>query len=85
MRIKPVSLIVILFASITGPFGQISVLAATRPNVVLIMCDDMGYEGVSVYGSSTYDTPNLDGLAKSGCILSMPIRLQSVHLREYRL
>ena len=66
MRIKPVSLIVILFASITGPFGQISVLAATRPNVVLIMCDDMGYEGVSVYGSSTYDTPNLDGLAKSG-------------------
>ncbi len=66
MRIKPVSLIVILFASITGPFGQISVLAETRPNVVLIMCDDMGYEGVSVYGSSTYDTPNLDSLAKSG-------------------
>ncbi|MEC7567053.1 MAG: sulfatase-like hydrolase/transferase [Planctomycetota bacterium] len=38
----------------------------SRPNIVLIMCDDMGYEGVSVYGSKTYSTPHLNQLAKSG-------------------
>jgi len=38
----------------------------TRPNIVLIMCDDMGYEGVSIYGSETYSTPHLNELAKSG-------------------
>ena len=37
-----------------------------RPNIILIMCDDMGYEGVSIYGSTTYSTPNLDSLAKNG-------------------
>ncbi|MAT11690.1 MAG: arylsulfatase [Rhodopirellula sp.] len=39
---------------------------AERPNIILIMCDDMGYEGVSIYGSKTYSTPNLDSLAKEG-------------------
>lgn len=38
----------------------------TRPNILLIMCDDLGYEGVSVYGSETYSTPRLDELAKNG-------------------
>ncbi|MBA62567.1 MAG: arylsulfatase A [Planctomycetaceae bacterium] len=41
-----------------------------RPNIVLIMCDDMGYEGVSIYGSETYSTPRLDALAKSGMYFS---------------
>lgn len=37
-----------------------------RPNIVLIMCDDMGYEGVSIYGAETYSTPHLDQLARDG-------------------
>jgi arylsulfatase A len=37
-----------------------------QPNIVLIMADDVGYEGFSCYGSSTYQTPNIDGLARSG-------------------
>lgn len=39
---------------------------AKRPNVVVIMCDDMGYEGVSAYGSPSYKTPHLDRLAAEG-------------------
>ncbi len=35
-------------------------------NVVLIMVDDMGYEGLSCYGSLSYDTPYLDSLAERG-------------------
>ncbi len=36
-----------------------------RPNVVLIMADDMGYTDIGCYGSEI-ETPRLDGLAKSG-------------------
>ena len=39
---------------------------ATQPNVVLIMADDMGYEALSVNGSESCKTPNLDKLANGG-------------------
>ena len=35
-------------------------------NIVLIMADDMGAECLSCYGSTSYNTPNLDALAASG-------------------
>ena len=38
----------------------------SKPNVVLIMADDLGYECLSCYGSSSYSTPNLDELARGG-------------------
>lgn len=37
-----------------------------RPNVVLIMADDLGYETVGCYGGESYRTPHLDRLAKQG-------------------
>jgi len=37
-----------------------------RPNVVLIMADDVGYESFEPYGSTQYETPNLDRLAGNG-------------------
>ena len=37
-----------------------------RPNIVLIMADDMGYECVGANGNTEYETPNLDRLANSG-------------------
>ncbi len=39
---------------------------ATRPNIILIMADDMGFECVTANGGQTYATPNLDRLAASG-------------------
>ena len=38
----------------------------SRPNVILIMADDMGYECLSTYGSISYNTPQLDKLAQDG-------------------
>jgi arylsulfatase len=38
---------------------------AARPNVVLILCDDMGYSDIGCYGSEIA-TPNLDRLAARG-------------------
>jgi arylsulfatase A len=37
-----------------------------RPNIILIMADDMGVENLSCYGSKVYETPHLDALAASG-------------------
>lgn len=39
--------------------------AQTKPNIVFIMADDMGYECSGVYGG-TYDTPNIDAMAERG-------------------
>lgn len=37
-----------------------------RPNIILIMADDMGYECLGVNGATDYQTPTLDRLSKTG-------------------
>ena len=38
----------------------------SRPNIVLIMADDVGYECFGAYGSKQYRTPHIDALAQQG-------------------
>lgn len=40
--------------------------AAERPNVIVIMADDLGYGDVSAYGATAFKTPNIDRLAAEG-------------------
>jgi arylsulfatase A len=40
--------------------------ASKKPNIILIMADDLGYECLSCYGSQSYKTPVLDALARAG-------------------
>ena len=42
------------------------VSAADRPNVIVIMADDLGYGDVSCYGATELATPNIDKLASGG-------------------
>ncbi|MCF7818806.1 MAG: sulfatase [Kiritimatiellales bacterium] len=37
-----------------------------RPNIVFIMADDLGWRDTHVYGSTFYETPNIDQLAGQG-------------------
>ncbi|MCI0622848.1 MAG: sulfatase-like hydrolase/transferase [Acidobacteria bacterium] len=37
-----------------------------KPNIILILADDLGHEGLSCYGSKDYHTPHLDALARAG-------------------
>jgi arylsulfatase A-like enzyme len=39
---------------------------APRPNIVLIITDDMGYGDLGSYGSADIKTPHIDGIAKAG-------------------
>jgi len=45
--------------------SRASARKAKRPNIVLIMADDMGYSDIGCYGGEV-NTPNLDGLAVGG-------------------
>jgi arylsulfatase A len=40
--------------------------ADTRPNIILIQADDLGYGDLSAYGQTRFSTPNLDALAVEG-------------------
>ena len=43
-----------------------SIRADARPNVILIMADDLGYETIGANGGTSYRTPTLDKLAATG-------------------
>jgi arylsulfatase A len=60
MKLHPVLLAVFL----TLFLYQLS--ASQRPNFIVIMLDDMGYEGLSCFGNPCFSTPELDRLAKEG-------------------
>lgn len=59
---------VIFLVAIVAVTGLQVVQAANakRPNILLIMADDMGYECLSANGGETYKTPRLDTLAAEG-------------------
>ncbi len=50
---------------LVGLMGLSSATAAERPNVIVILSDDMGFSDIGCYGSEV-ETPNLDALAADG-------------------
>ncbi|TWT51709.1 Arylsulfatase [Thalassoglobus neptunius] len=58
-------LFLILFANFTILI-QVGFAQPSRPNFVIVMADDMGYEGVSCFGNPLFETPEIDRLAAEG-------------------
>jgi arylsulfatase A len=77
--LKLVFVLGIISMFITGCEQKESTLI--RPNIVLIMADDMGYECVGANGNTEYETPNLDRLAASGIGLKIVIPSRCAPLR----
>ena len=58
----------ILFVSIIFSLSSCSdsINNHDKPNVILIMADDLGYEALGINGADEYNTPVLDSLAMNG-------------------
>lgn len=48
------------------PLLALPAYAQQRPNILYIMCDDMGWGDLSCYGQQRFSTPNIDRLAQQG-------------------
>lgn len=55
-----------LLAIVLLPVTRANAATATKPNVVLIFVDDMGYADLGCYGAKDIRTPHLDRLAREG-------------------
>lgn len=65
--------IILASAVLVGSAGQSDGETAalpTKPNVILIMADDLGYSDLSCYGSEVLRTPILDKMASEGIRLT---------------
>jgi arylsulfatase A len=40
------------------------------PNIILVMADDIGIEALGCYGGTSYETPNLDRMAREGMLFT---------------
>ncbi|MBL4882972.1 MAG: sulfatase-like hydrolase/transferase [Planctomycetaceae bacterium] len=65
MQIRSQIVFMMLLTCLTGLITT-SASAAKQPNIILIMADDMGYECVQANGGTSYKTPRLNELAKTG-------------------
>jgi arylsulfatase A len=56
----------LLFAALCLCGSSSALRSADRPNIVLIVIDDLGQRDLRCYGSTFYKTPNVDRLAREG-------------------
>jgi arylsulfatase A len=64
-------LVLLLLAALCAPLHA----ADAKPNIILIMADDFGYECVTANGGQSYQTPHLDRLAATG------VRFEQCHVQ----
>ncbi|XP_049993122.1 arylsulfatase H isoform X2 [Alexandromys fortis] len=62
------------FADTRGEF----VTRNSRPNIVLLMADDLGVGDLGCYGNTSVSTPNIDRLASEGVMLTQHLAAASV-------
>jgi arylsulfatase A-like enzyme len=69
MKLSGSARTLVFMAALGLAFGSQAAGAAGRPNILLILADDMGYSDASPYGSEIF-TPNIARLASQGMMLS---------------
>jgi len=60
---------VVLLAVLQPAVAWSQLTAGSRPNILLIVADDLGYQDLSVFGGEI-ETPTIDSLAASGLVLT---------------
>jgi arylsulfatase A-like enzyme len=59
-------LAVAAFAAAAATLATDRAVAAEKPNFVVILADDLGYNDIQCFGSPLVKTPNIDSIAKNG-------------------
>ena len=57
--------VILVLLSFNNSWGQ-QIEAIEKPNIVVFLCDDLGYGDLSSYGHPFIKTPNIDKLAETG-------------------
>ncbi len=60
----------IAFNWLTCVSAQTDLAPQTRPNIIYVMVDDMGYAELGVLGQTRYRTPRLDQMAREGILFT---------------
>jgi arylsulfatase A len=63
---KLVELVIFSACCCFCPLGEAALAAASPPNIIVILADDLGYGDLGCYGHPTIRTPNLDRMAAEG-------------------
>jgi arylsulfatase A-like enzyme len=66
MSVRRTVLVVLVAAGLIGGTLDGRQQKPSRPNILLIQADDLGYGDLSAYGQSRFSTPSLDRLAREG-------------------
>jgi arylsulfatase A-like enzyme len=62
--------LLIATAAAAGWASHTGAAEESRPNIILILCDNLGYGDVGCYGSTQHRTPHIDRLASEGLRLT---------------
>src|SRR5665648_479788 len=55
---------------IVACFGQPVQKKLIRPNIVILLVDDLGWKDVGYMGSKYYESPNIDKLSRGGMVFT---------------
>ena len=58
------------FSCKDNPQNKQTTEKSTKPNIIYILADDLGYAEVGAYGQDKIETPNIDALAKNGMLFT---------------
>ncbi|MFY9241998.1 MAG: arylsulfatase [Polaribacter sp.] len=63
-------LILTSFSDSKDTFFKAPKTSSSKPNIIYILADDLGYGDLSCFGQNRFKTPNIDQLAKEGMIFT---------------
>ncbi len=69
VRIQTLALIAVVLASASVAHVQ-AAAETSKPNIVIVFVDDLGWTDLSCYGSTFHETPNIDRLAGQGVMFN---------------
>lgn len=62
---------VLLFTTSCGEKKvKVAATEPTKPNIIYILADDLGYGELGVFGQEKIETPHIDALAKQGMLVT---------------